>query len=148
MSNDPTLVGYSPAPQLTVAEADALLQAASGEDLTDVYRDLSSNQPKTEETRARFRETLREQFELKLPDVVERIWQLPIVVVHRANDEYINLLVEARELFKMGYFYSCVAMCGIVGEKVVKDLLRSSVLVSIDGVPEQPLSEALINSNT
>jgi hypothetical protein len=79
---------------------------------------------------------------LKLADSVERLWDLPPVILQRPNDEYVSLLVEARELFTMGYFYSCVAMCGIVGEKLVKDQLRESTLVSIDGAATRPSEEA------
>jgi hypothetical protein len=140
MSAEPEGAAYSPA--LGQEQADALLQTSVGEDLRDVYMDLSSNQPKTEETRAQFRQNLQESFSLKLTDVVERIWQLPPVVVHRSNAEYISLLDEARELFKMGYFYSCVAMCGIVGEKLIKDLLRKSILVLKDGASTPPTDEA------
>jgi len=42
----------------------------------------------------------------------------------------------------MGYFYSCVAMCGIVGEKLVKDLMRGSILVSSEGGVSRPTEEA------
>jgi len=79
---------------------------------------------------------------MRLVDAVERMWELPSVILQRPTDEYIALLVEARELFTMGYFYACVAMCGIVGERLIKDLLRTSILVSIDGVTNLPTDEA------
>jgi hypothetical protein len=77
-----------------------------------------------------------------LSDAVERIWELPQVILKNANDEYVRLFVEARELFVMGYFYSCVAMCGIVGEKLVKDLLRSTVVLAADGLAGRPSEDA------
>jgi hypothetical protein len=56
----------------------------------------------------------------------------------KPSDEYLALLLEARELFVNGYFYSCVAMCGIVGERLVKDMFRASVLVRRNGNTERP----------
>jgi len=78
----------------------------------------------------------------RLPDAIERFGDLPALILQRPNDEYINLLNEARELFTMGYFYSCVAMCGIVGERLIKDLVRGSLVISRDGLIERPSEEA------
>ena len=141
MSSEPSGSGYSPT-QLSTEQVDALLQAAPNEFLANVYVDFLSNQPKNEQTREQFRNALRNRFELKLEDAVERVWQLPQLILQRPNDEYISLLVEARDLFTEGYFYSCVAMCGIVGEKLIKDLLRGSVLVSVDGATKRPDDDA------
>ena len=38
----------------------------------------------------------------------------------------------------LGYSYACVAMCGIVGERLVKDALRASVFVEKDGQVQRP----------
>jgi hypothetical protein len=141
MSGEQKTGGYSPA-KLSREQVDSLLHAAPDEFLATVYLDVLSNQPKNDQTREEFRELLQNRFDLRLPDAVERMWELPPIVLQRPNDEYISLLVEARELFTMGYFYSCVAMCGIVGEKLVKDLLRGSILVSRNGITERPDDEA------
>lgn len=37
---------------------------------------------------------------------------------------HVSLLQEARDLYVHGHFYSCVAMCGITSERIVKDILR------------------------
>jgi hypothetical protein len=141
MSSERPGSGYSPA-QLNKEQVESLLKAAPQEFLATVYVDFLSNQPKTEQTRASFRQLLQDRFDLKLADAVERLWELPPILLQRPNDEYISLLVEARELFTMGYFYSCVAMCGIVGEKLIKDLLRGSTLVAIEGAANRPSQEA------
>ena len=73
---------------------------------------------------------------------MERIWELPPLILQKPFGEYVSLLVEARELFIAGLFYSCVAMCGIVGERLVKDMLRSSVLVYKAGNATRPPGEA------
>jgi len=64
--------------------------------------------------------------------------QLPAIILQNPSKEYLGLLLEARELFVAGFHYSCVAMCGIVSERLVKDLFRSSILVQRNGVPEVP----------
>jgi hypothetical protein len=141
MSDERKATGYSPA-KLSKEQVDALLQSAPTEFLASVYIDFLSNQPKNDQTREEFRQLLRSKFEFKLPDAVERFWDLPSVILQRPNDEYISLLIEARDLFTNGYFYSCVAMCGIVGERLIKDLIRGSLVMSIDGSTQRPSEEA------
>jgi hypothetical protein len=51
-------------------------------------------------------------------------------------------LLEARELYTAGYFYSCVAMSGIVVERIVKDLLRATVVVQENSTAKIPPSTA------
>lgn len=108
----------------------------------DVYLDLLPNQPKNDQGRENFRQMLRQRFEERLPKAVERIWDLPPIILKEPTGDYVALLLEARELFVAGYFYSCVAMCGIVGERLVKDVLRASVLVQKDGRAERPKDAA------
>jgi hypothetical protein len=141
MSRDPNTGAYSPA-QLSKEQVDSLLQTVPNEFLVSVYVDFLPNQPKNDQTREEIRQLLQSRYELRLPDAVERFWELPPLILQRPNDEYISLLVEARELFTTGYFYSCVAMCGIVGEKLVKDLIRGSVLISASGIAKRPSEEA------
>src|SRR5215470_15344721 len=103
----------------------------------DIFLDLLPNLPKNDQTRASFRQLLRQRCEDALTDAVERVWDLPPMVV-KPQGEYLTLLLEARELYRAGYFYSCVAMCGIVGVRLMKDVLRASVLVQKDGSPQPP----------
>lgn len=108
---------------------------------SEVFLDLLPNQPKNDQTRDSFRNLLRERFEQGLSDSVERIWDLPPIIV-KPHGEYLALLLEARELYVAGFFYSCVAMCGIVGERLVKDVLRASVLVQKNGSTQVPSGRA------
>jgi hypothetical protein len=107
-----------------------------------VYLDLLPNQPKNDQTRQAFREMLWRRFDERLPDSVERIWELPPIILKEPLGNYLTLLLEARDLFVSGHFYSCVAMCGIVGERLVKDVLRTRVLVQADGGPRRPTDSA------
>ena len=107
----------------------------------EVFLDLRPTQPKNEQTREIFRRSLQQRFEQELSDSVERIWDLPPITV-RLNGDYLALLQEARELYVTGYFYSCVAMCGIVAERIVKDALRASVLVQKKGSASIPSDQA------
>jgi hypothetical protein len=81
----------------------------------EVFLDRLSNAPKNDQTREGFRQVLRQQFQDELTNVVERVWDLPPMIV-KPHGEYLALLIEARKLYLIGYFYSCVAMGGIVVE--------------------------------
>ena len=114
----------------------------------EVFLDVKPNTPKTNRTKEDFGNMLRQTFEQRLPDAVERIWELPPVILQKPPlEEYVGLLVEARELFIAGHFYSCVAMCGIVGERLVKDMLRGSVLIYKAGNATRPPNEAFDHLN-
>ena len=89
--------------------------------MMEIYIDLLSNQPKTEQAKQQNSQMMRERFEARLPAAVDRIWQLPPIMLHNPEGEYVQLLLESRELFIAGFFYSCVAMCGIVGERIIKE---------------------------
>lgn len=110
--------------------------------LMNVFIDLLPNHPKNDQTRDNFRQMLRQRFEERLPEVVERVWELPPIILKEPFEDYLALLLEARELFLAGHFYACVAMCGIVGERLVKDLLRQSVFVEKHGQVLRPADAA------
>ncbi|MBI4458577.1 MAG: hypothetical protein HY648_00790 [Acidobacteria bacterium] len=109
--------------------------------LMEVFLDFLPNQPNNAQTRKEFGSLIRQRFEKGLPESVERMWDLPPMMV-KPRGEYLSLLLEARELYIAGYFYSCVAMCGIVGERLVKDALRASVLVQKGGSAKLPSDRA------
>jgi hypothetical protein len=121
------------------------------DEYVSAFVDFLPNQPKTDETRGFFRKLLRERLEQRLSDSVERMWELPPMAVKVPPQKegeppqlgvYCELLVEARQLFVDGRFYACVAMCGIVGERLVKDLLRTAVLVEKAGETHRPSDAA------
>jgi hypothetical protein len=107
------------------------------ETLIQVYLDLRRNFPRNDASREVFRAQMRTRFETSLPGAVERIWDLPTIIV-QPEGEYLALLVEARELFVAGHHYSCVAMCGIVAERLVKDVLRASIRIANNGAATPP----------
>ncbi|MBI3960906.1 MAG: hypothetical protein HY328_19010 [Chloroflexi bacterium] len=109
--------------------------------IMDVFLDLFSNQPKNDQSREFFRQVLRQRFEDTLTDAVERVWDLPPILV-KPHGEYLVLLLETRQLYLTGYFYSCVAMCGIVGERLIKDVFRTSVLIQKGGLAQLPSDTA------
>lgn len=107
----------------------------------DAYMDNRPKSPRNEEQRKKFKDEIIKKFCGNLPATIERIWELPCLNITAVSKAYSALLIEARELFVNGYFYSCVAMCGIVGERLIKDVLRNSVLIEKDGKNQRP-SEA------
>jgi hypothetical protein len=131
---------------LTARAAVAWMQNGNlmGDDsgLIDVFLSLEPNQPRDENTRESFRQSLRQRLEERLPEAVERIWKLPAIILKEPRKEYVGLLLEARELFVQGQFYSCVAMCGIVGERLIKDALRAAVLIEQGGQVCRPSERA------
>jgi hypothetical protein len=110
-------------------------------DFKGIYVDLLPNQPKDEIGLQNAENRLREKFEGGIEAAKERYWELPPIIVI-LQGEYLDLLLEARDLYLAGYFYSCVAMCGIVSERIIKDMLRASIWVKKDGKVEKPESEA------
>jgi hypothetical protein len=58
---------------------------------------------------------------------------------------HVPLLLEARELYRHGHFYSCVAMCGIASERIVKDVFVAGLAVWRDetavAVPDEAIPE-------
>jgi hypothetical protein len=108
----------------------------------EVFLDLLPNQPKNEQSRESFRQLLRQRFEAVLADAVERMWDLPPIVLLKPHSDYLNLVIEARDLYIIGHFYSCVAMCGIVSERLIKDVFRVSILVQKNGPPQTPSDSA------
>jgi hypothetical protein len=107
-----------------------------------VYLDAMPNLPRNDQTREEIQQMLRGRFEHGLAGAVERMWQLPAIILHKPDGGYLELLLEARTLFCEGHFYSCVAMCGIVGERLVKDVLRASVMLEKDGKIARPKDDA------
>lgn len=104
----------------------------------EVFIDFLPNQPRDDRGRENLRRILLDRFEQRLSASIERVWDLPAIVLQQPANEYVPLLHEARELFVSGHFYSCVAMCGIVGERLIKDVVRTSVLVQHDGRVRHP----------
>jgi hypothetical protein len=138
MSNEGPKQGFAPA-----LDREQLKQLQDHADPTRVFADPGSDQPQTPEAKAKLEAEFLSEFRLKVSDIVVRYWQLPSLAVLKANDEYLRLLTEARELYRLGHFYSCAAMSGIVAERLIKDLLREAVMVSKDaGIPVRPSDNA------
>lgn len=108
------------------------------EKLMPVHIDFLAGQPKTDQSREEIGTLLKGRFDRLLPSAVDRYLDLPKIAVMNPSDEYCALLLEARDLFVAGHFYSCVAMCGIVAERLVKDVFRKSVLIRKNGNIERP----------
>lgn len=54
---------------------------------------------------------------------------------------------EARELYREGFFHSCIAMCGITAEKISIDLLTHRLsITAIKGKEEKDVTEEVIKS--
>lgn len=69
---------------------------------------------------------LKQELEHKLNEMIDRYKRLPAVMVQHGESS--KLLYEARKLYVEGYYFSCIAMCGITVERIAKGLLLKSVL--------------------
>ena len=87
----------------------------------------------------------REWLESRLEDILSRQSKLPILMLQNTDDSVkvvLDLLLEARTLFCHGHFYSCVAMCGIAVERIVKDVIRQGVVTVVDSTITRPTNKA------
>jgi len=112
----------------------------------NVFLDLLPNQPRMTRC-ARASPAAAGALRKDPADAVERIWKLPPIILKEPFGDYVELLLETRDLFVAGQFYSCVAMCGIVGERLAKDILRASVLVEKDVLLSAPRRLPSTSSN-
>ncbi len=76
------------------------------------------------------RSILRLKFNANFENMIARYKELPAIIVEYGR--YSPLLLEARELFIEGKFYSCVAMCGISAERIAKEILRNNIKIKRD----------------
>lgn len=61
------------------------------------------------------------------PEMIKRYMELDTFFAE--NFPYIEILIEARELYINGFFYSTVAMVGIAAERFAIDLLNASEII-------------------
>ncbi len=92
-----------------------------------VFIDTIPNLLQSSLSEERKKEAIREGFDSRLEDIIERYSSLPALMIQPG--EYCWLLKEARWLYILGYFYSCVAMCGITAERILKDIFTGHLLI-------------------
>lgn len=86
---------------------------------------------------------LRHHFEEEVNGAVDRYLSLPELRVYDGG--YTLLLREARNLYIYGYYYSCVAMCGVSAERISKDLFITSISIRMGAKVVQPPKECIAN---
>lgn len=106
-----------------------------------LYIDFTPDHARTPELVDGVRDIYRKELEDQLPAIIERQKELPTLMLD-VSGEHVRLLIEARDLFCHAYFYSCVAMCGIVAERILKDTLRRHIFVATDDQISQPSEKA------
>lgn len=77
------------------------------------------------------KDLMRQELERDLDKRISRYKELPAIMVQVKDekDDYAKLLHEARKLYIEGKFYSCVAICGVVSERIAKDILRRIIFI-------------------
>jgi len=91
-----------------------------------------------------FTSNLRRDLNEAAPQMIRRWSELPDLDLTAGS--HVSLLQEARELYVHGHFYSCVAMCGITSERIMKDMLREHFVIRKDDestteIPEEAVPE-------
>jgi uncharacterized protein YutE (UPF0331/DUF86 family) len=61
--------------------------------------------------------------------IIGRYAKLPPLIIHMGP--HVELLNQARSLFIEAYFYPCVAMCGIVAERILLDLFAKTLAAKV-----------------
>ena len=91
-----------------------------------VPAELAHNE-RREEYRRQFAEKFKATIDEQLPSFMDRRAELPILHVY--DGDFMPLLGEARELYMMGYFYSCVITCVVSAEKIARAMFRDHLHV-------------------
>lgn len=95
---------------------------------TDPWPSVLRNAYRTRKAAKEYQtDLLTKAFEKEVLSILKRWSELPDL--DPSWGPHVPLLVEARELYKQGHFYSCVAMCGITSERIVKDVLRQHIVI-------------------
>ena len=92
-----------------------------------VHLDTIPNLLKVQGQEEKVKNMLRDKFEKGINAMIMRYRELPAIIVEYGR--YSNLLLEARQLYLEGKYYSCVAMCGITAERIAKEVLRKNLLI-------------------
>jgi len=74
-------------------------------------------------------ESMHQTIDTMKGQIIERYAKLPAVLVH--GGPHVRLLAEARIAFIEGFFYSCVAMCGITAERILLDLFADTLAAKV-----------------
>lgn len=91
-----------------------------------------------EQEQAQYIENLKRRIDDNGPEIAKRHASLPQLLVF--SGPHAQLLDEARKLYIDGYFYACVAMCGITAERIVSDIFAATILIRRDRTTAVPAS--------
>lgn len=108
--------------------------------LIPLYVDFLPNHATNPMLADSLKDSYRKRLESDLDNIVTRQGQLSTLMVKPG--EYVQLLVESRTLFCFGYYYACVAMCGIVAERIIKNIMRNNVYTVDENVVSKPSDKA------
>lgn len=111
--------------------SEAELKKFFGPGTRKVWLDLLpaelTHKEKGEKYRAKFAKDFKAALNEELPLIIERRAELPILHVY--DGDFMPLLEEGRNLYAMGYFYSCVTACAVVAEKIARGVYRERLHV-------------------
>ena len=91
------------------------------------YMDTSSNLLKLGQGELQIKEQIKENFSKNIDNMIKNYKDLPSILVYIGI--YMDSLVEARQLYVEGKFYSCIIMCGVTAEIIAKDILKKNIYI-------------------
>jgi hypothetical protein len=107
----------------------------------NIYLDTIPNLLKDKKYEKEIKEQLLAQYNDKITEIINRYKILPAIVVN--HGVYTKSLIEARQVYVEGYFYSCIAMCCVTAEKIAKEILIQNLFIQQGNNLEKIPAEAI-----
>ena len=106
-----------------------IIQLGNKEYIIDITKDTYSKLDKKgrREYKKQLSNKFKKYFDAKLNEVVSRSISVENLNVIE-NIQFFDLVYEARSLYVEGFYYSTVALCGVIGENVCRTIVESTVI--------------------
>src|SRR3972149_4635709 len=103
------------------------IQLENKEYIIDITKDTYSKLDKKgrREYRKQLSKEFKKYFDAKLNEVVSRSISIENLNIIK-NIAFFDLVSEARSLYIEGFYYSTVALCGVIGENICRTIVESA----------------------
>ena len=106
------------------------IQLENKEYIIDITKDTYSKLDKKgrREYRKQLSKEFKKYFDAKLNEVVSRSISIENLNIIK-NIAFFDLVSEARSLYIEGFYYSTVALCGVIGENICRTIVESAEII-------------------
>lgn len=94
------------------------------------YKSLSLKERK--KYRKALKDKLSKNFQSRLKEVIQRYFKIQDLLIIQKLP-FCDLVCEAKELYAEGYFYSTIAICGVIAESIARRVLNGCEIVVNQG---------------